>query len=80
MAKHFVASTSGPTWSDCSFFHFRHDLTGDVIIKRSNDDQITIPAEHLLQFVAEYIRQEKIRQLTDTSAREILGIASEETP
>lgn len=71
---HFVATTSGPTWSDSSFFHHRGDLKGDVIIKRCDGSQITIPAEHLAQFVASFIRQKRIREVEDAGDREILGI------
>jgi hypothetical protein len=57
-------------------FHFNSDLSGDVSIRRSLGEivskELTIPAEHLLAFVAEFIRREKIARLEEASDMQIL--------
>lgn len=49
------------------------DLSGDVIIRRGNNE-IEVPGEDLLSFVAEYVRSERVGALESASHREILGL------
>lgn len=55
-------------------FNFNSDMSGNVIIAHRGQE-IEVPGEHLLQFVANYIRQERIASLEQANDRQIFGIA-----
>lgn len=57
--------------NDTTFVH-HGDYSGDVIINHGGDS-IEVPAEDLLSFAAEYVRQHRIRQLEEASIDEMLG-------
>ena len=63
------------------------DYSGDVIVRvpktpeRENEAieidgyvSVEIPAQDLIDFVADYVRREKIRQLEQSRASEVLGL------
>jgi hypothetical protein len=60
-------------------FHCNSDLSGNVTIIRAHGgvmiDEVEVPGDHLLMFIATFVAQEKIRLLEQAGdAREILGI------
>ncbi len=57
--------------NDTTFIH-RGDYSGIVII-RHGGVALEVPAEDLLDFAAEYVRQHRIRQLEEASVDEMLG-------
>jgi len=58
-----------------TLFNYHSDMSGDVTI-RSKDQKkkFVIPADCLLEFVANYISCKKLYELEHMSAKEILGI------
>ena len=53
-------------------FHFNSDYTGEVIIVKDEDTkEIKIPCEDILEFVAEHIRDIKIRLIEQADWRNI---------
>jgi hypothetical protein len=69
----FTAATELPTSADYTFFNFNSDLSGDVTIQRG-DSTIEVPGDHLMQFIANYIRRQKIEALEQADDRQILGL------
>lgn len=57
-------------------FLFNSDLSGDVVITRNGNQSLHVPGEHLLSFVANYVRDTKIGELEQMNDNEILGITS----
>ncbi len=53
-------------------FHYNSDLSGDVIIVSPGYMDTTVPAICLLEFVADYVRGEKIAALEQATTRQIL--------
>ena len=58
--------------SNETMFHHHGDYSGSVTIERT-DGSLEVPAEDLLSFAAEYVRQHWIRQLEEASIDEMLG-------
>lgn len=56
----------------CVFFH-NGDYSGETII-RTESDEITIDTQDIFNFVADYIRSEKIGKLESMSSDEIFGL------
>lgn len=56
-----------------TIFHYNGDLSGNVTIIRDGIET-QIPGNHLLQFLANYIRGEMIVRLEEASDEAILGI------
>lgn len=56
-------------------FAFNSDLSGNVRITAANGRAIEIPGEHLLQFIANYVRSERISALEQADDRTVLGLA-----
>lgn len=54
-------------------FTFNSDLSGDVGIRKGKN-RISIPGSVLIDFVAEYVRNEKISALEQASTSELLGL------
>ena len=52
-------------------FHYNSDLSGDVTIGKG-EKTFTIPANALLQFVANFIRDEKIARIESAGDMQIL--------
>jgi hypothetical protein len=48
------------------------DYSGEVEIQHSDQEAVWVPFSDLLQFVADYVRQEKIAKLEQASGREVL--------
>ena len=57
---------------DTTFIH-NPDMSGEVTLLHE-DKQIVIPGQALIAFMAEYVRQEKIRLIEGTGDAEALGI------
>ena len=66
---HFTASTDdGQT-----FFNFNSDMSGDVrIIHKGNE--LSVPGAHLIEFIANYVRRERVAAIEDMSDRQVLGL------
>jgi hypothetical protein len=52
-------------------FFYNHDLSGEIIIEPSEGK---VSGGDLLEFVAEYIRQQRIRELENASVMSLLGL------
>ena len=56
-------------------FNYNSDLSGDVIISTAlRHNELHVPGEALLAFMANYVRQQRIGVLEDASNSEILGV------
>ena len=58
-------------------FNYNSDWSGDIQIISASPplhESVVIPFEHLLRFMAERIREQRISELEDKSWREILGL------
>lgn len=54
-------------------FNYNSDLSGEFIIVNNNDSAIiSLPGETILDFMATYIKREKINRLEKASSKEIL--------
>lgn len=60
-----------------TLFLYNSDLSGVVVIQRG-DDEIEVPSEDLLSFVAEHVRSERMSALEQASFRELLGLPAEQ--
>lgn len=69
----FTASTVLPTSADYTHFSFNSDLSGDVIIHRG-DDEFSVPGKHLIEFIAQYVRMERISAIEQMDDRDLLGL------
>ena len=61
-------------------FHFNSDLSGDVRIVHQGTtgrEDAHIPGEALLAFLADYVRNRRIRMLEDASDAEVLGLGQD---
>lgn len=61
--------------------HYNSDLSGDVHIiapagARHALGTVSIPAEDLLELVGDYVRSERISELEQMTAAQILGLKS----
>lgn len=55
--------------------HFNSDMSGDCeIIEKESGTSIKIPCEDILDFVADYVRSQRIGSLEQISNKDILGI------
>jgi hypothetical protein len=60
--------------NDSTFVH-NGGFDGDVtIIRAQGADEITLPFEDVLEFVARYVQQERVSKLEQANAKEILGL------
>lgn len=68
----------GDALTDFTHFVFNSDLSGDVTISRQGDEsrELKVPGKHLLQFVANYVRWQKIAVIEQAEDDEILGLPS----
>jgi hypothetical protein len=55
-------------------FHYNSDLSGDVKISRRDGGELDVPGEALIEFIANYVRNERIGQLEQEDPRVILGL------
>lgn len=56
-------------------FHFNSDMSGDCeIIEKESGRSMKVPCEDILDFVANYVRNEKIGKLEQINTNDILGI------
>ncbi len=63
-------------------FAYNSDLSGDVLItgvettaiRRVKQSVLTIPGYDLLEFVAEFIREQKIEKIEQMTVNELIGI------
>lgn len=55
--------------------HFNSDMSGDIhIVKKDSDKEIKVDGQDILDFVANYVRSEKISTLEQMEMKEILGL------
>ena len=55
--------------------HYNSDLSGDCdIINIDTGQSTTVPCEDILEFVAEYVRRQKISKLEQMETKDVLGI------
>lgn len=55
--------------------HYNSDMSGDCqIIDRKTNTEIAVPCEDLVDFVAEYVRRQKIDELEQMGSKELLGL------
>ena len=55
--------------------HYNSDMSGEVCINsKTSDKEITVDAQDILDFVAEYVRSQKIGKLEQMTNKEILGL------
>lgn len=79
---HCRYDTENCSKEDSTCFIYNSDLGDEVVIKRVHFgeggvkllNEIAVPAEHILEFVAKYVASEKISKLEQASYKEILGL------
>lgn len=55
--------------------HYNSDMSGDCIIFNKEDGQeIRVPCEDILDFVANYVRNQKISKLEQMETKDVFGI------
>jgi len=59
-------------------FHYNSDFSRDVLIDRRDSQgnlvsQSEVPACHILEFVAEYVRSQRISNLENQTVQQLLG-------
>jgi hypothetical protein len=57
-----------------TLIHHNGDLSGDVIIRDRHGREVEIPGAAMLEFVAHYVRRERISKLEQATTDEILGL------
>ena len=58
--------------------HYNSDMSGNCqIIDRKTNTEIAVPCEDLIDFVAEYVRHQKIGKLEQMDSKELLGLMEE---
>jgi len=63
-------------------FHYNSDLSGsiDIAVKtKYNLFELRVPASVLLDFVANWVRNQKVAALEEQSTREVFGLGSRGT-
>lgn len=55
-------------------FNFNSDLSGDVVITNDAGTTIMVPGGDLVAFVAEYVRQQRIAEIENMTALEVLDL------
>lgn len=55
--------------------HFNSDMSGNIhIVEKDSDKEIKVGGQDILDFVANYIRSERISKLEQMETKEILGL------
>ena len=55
--------------------HYNSDMSGDCIIfNKETEQEVVVPCEDILEFVADYVRSRKIGKLEQMDSKEILGL------
>ncbi len=67
------------TDSRATVINHNGDYSGDVLIRRLGVDgnpgpEVAVPFDHLKQFVADYIRSERMQRLADQETDSLLGM------
>ena len=58
-----------------SAIHFNSDMSGECIIfNKETEQEVKVPCEDILEFVADYVRSQKISKLEQMETKDILGI------
>ena len=59
-----------------TIIHYDSDVaTGKVIIRNKHYDlELSVSGEDIIDFVAEYVREEKIGKLEQMNSKEVLGL------
>lgn len=59
---------------NCRFF-YNSDMSGEIYIRDKNSDkELKVESHDILDFVANYIRNQKISKLEDMTTKEIFNI------
>lgn len=55
--------------------HFNSDMSGEIhIVEKDSDKEIEVDGQDILDFVANYVRSERISKLEQMETKEILGL------
>ena len=55
--------------------HYNSDMSGNCIIfNKETEQEIEVPCEDILDFVADYVRSQKIGKLEQIDSKKILGL------
>lgn len=55
--------------------HYNSDMSGNIIIQNKDYDlELSVLGEDIIDFVAEYVRSQKIGKLEQMDSKEILGL------
>ena len=55
--------------------HYNSDMSGNCIIfNKETEQEVEVPCEDILDFVADYVRSQKIGKLEQIDSKKILGL------
>lgn len=55
--------------------HYNSDMSGDcVIFNKETEQEVEVPCEDILEFIADYVRSQKIGKLEQMDSKKILGL------
>lgn len=55
--------------------HFNSDMSGDIhIVEKDSDEEIKVEGQDILDFVANYVRRERISKLEQMETKDILEV------
>ena len=58
-----------------TIIHYNSDMSGDCIIfNKETEQEVEVPCEDILDFVANYVRSQKIGKLEQMETKDILGL------
>lgn len=58
-----------------SIIHYNSDMSGDcVIFNKETEQNIEVSCDDILDFVAKYVKSQKISKLEQMDSKEILGL------
>ena len=53
--------------------HYNSDMSGECIICNKNEESVEVSCEDIIDFIAEYIRGQKIRELEQMDSKDVLN-------
>ena len=60
---------------DKTRIHYNSDMSGDCIIfNKETEQEVRVPCEDILDFVANFVRGQKIGKLEQMETKDVLGI------
>lgn len=60
--------------SNKTIFHYNSDMSGDVVILTPEKIEFRVDGRSILEFVAEYVRGQRIRRIENQEVDELLEI------